>query len=190
MAGANATKHSAETSQLAFPINEEDRSPDGVHEKRKKKGNSERNKHFSKFSMTKPGKHKEEKRSIVLKPTRSKELIQSTKAKNPWTKAKEGKNGCCTVLKNIAVSAATGGAIALRPGQMSVKVPGKRGRKPKVVPPISPNKGTVLTASCLHYHKDGMICDGENANYPQILVLLLLQLLQLAFIIQHILCFL
>lgn len=185
MAGANATKHSAETSQLAFPINEEDRSPDGVHEKRKKKGNSERNKHFSKFSMTKPGKHKEEKRSLVLKPTRSKELIQSTKAKNPWTKAKEGKNGCCTVLKNIAVSAATGGAIALRPGQMSVKVPGKRGRKPKVVPPISPNKGTVLTASCLHYHKDGMICDGENANYPQLLI----QLLQLAFIIQHILLY-
>lgn len=147
MAGTNATKHSAETSQLSFPINEEDNSADGVHEKRKKKGNSERNKHLSKFSMAKPKKHKEENRSIVLKPTRSKELIQSTKAKNPWTKAKEAKNGCCTVLKNIAVSATAGGTIALRPGQLSVKVPGKRGRKPKVVPPIPPNKGTMLTSS-------------------------------------------
>lgn len=168
MAGANATKHSAETSQLAFPINEEDSGADGVHEKRKKKGNSERNKHLSKFSMTKPRKHKEEKRSLVLKPTRSKELIQSTKARNPWTKAKEGKNGCCTVLKNIAVSAAAaGGAIALRPGQMSVKVPGKRGRKPKVVPPMSPNKGTVLTASFLHYHKVGLICGSEMLTTPK-----------------------
>lgn len=147
MAGATATKHSGETSQLPFPINEEDGGADRLQEKRKKKGNGERNKHFSKFSMAKPRKHKEEKRSLGLKPTRSKELITSTKARNPWTKAKEAKNGCCTVLKNIAVSAAAGGAIALRPGPVSVKVPGKRGRKPKVVPPISSNKGRVLTAS-------------------------------------------
>lgn len=146
MAGATATKHSGETSQLPFPINEEDSGADRLQEKRKKKGSGERSKHFSKFSMTKPRKHKEDKRSLVLKPTRSKELMTSTKARNPWTKAKEAKNGCCTVLKNIAVSAAAGGALALRPGQMSVKVPGKRGRKPKVVPPASSNKGTVLTA--------------------------------------------
>lgn len=151
MAGANATKHSGERSRLPFPINEEDSGADRVQEKRKKKGNGERNKHLSKFSMAKPRKHKEEKRSLVLKPTRSKEMITSTKARNPWTKAKEGKNGCCTVLKKIAVSAAAGGAVALRPGQLSVKVPGKRGRKPKVVPPMSSNKGTVLTAFYFFY---------------------------------------
>lgn len=147
MAGANATKHSGEPSQLPFPVNEEDSGADRAQEKRKKKGSSERNKHFSKFvgqKMTNQRSQKEEKRSLVLKPTRSKELISSTKAKNPWTKGKEGKNGCCAVLK---MSATAGAAISLRPGQMSIKVAGKRGRKPKVVTPISPNKGTVLTAS-------------------------------------------
>lgn len=155
MAGANTTKHSGEASRLPSPINEDDNGGGRVKKKRKKKGNRERNKQFSKLvgrKMTKPKNRKEEKESLVVKLRKGKEPMVvnepmvGKEGRKPRTKGKEGKNGCGTELKNIAGSTEAGAAMAPRPGQGPVKLPGKRGRKPKVLPPVSTNEGTVLSA--------------------------------------------
>lgn len=149
VAGAHAAKHSGGAPRPPSSLSEEDDGGGGgrVKKKRKKKDKREREKGGGEAAerereSSKPKKRREEKEVAVVVPLRkSKELKEG---KERRTKGREDRRGSGTELKNVA-----GGKVAVAPGpaQVPVKVPGKRGRKPKVkvLPPVPPpNQGTIL----------------------------------------------
>lgn len=151
MAGAHATKHSGGAPQPPSSLNEEDDGGGRVKKKRKKKDKRERYKGGGEVvgrESSKPKKRKEEKEALVVTLRKSKESKEGKERREPRTKGKEGRKGSGTELKNVAGGKEAGAAVAPRPAQVPVKVPGKRGRKPKVkvLPPVSTNEGTVLMA--------------------------------------------
>nr|XP_046240987.1 chromodomain-helicase-DNA-binding protein 6 isoform X2 [Scatophagus argus] len=144
VAGAHAAKHSGGAPRPPSSLSEEDDGGGGgegggrVKKKRKKKDKREREKgggEAGERESSKPKKRKEEKQATTAVTLRkSKEPKESKERKEYRTKGKEGRKGSGAELKNVA-----GGKVAPGPAQVPVKVPGKRGRKPKVkVLPLEP----------------------------------------------------
>ncbi|XP_074525320.1 chromodomain-helicase-DNA-binding protein 6 isoform X2 [Halichoeres trimaculatus] len=107
-----------------------------VKKKRRKKDKRERE--AVERESSKPKKRREEKEAATVSLRRSKEPKEGKERKERRTKGKEGRKEIRTELKNV-----TGGkAAAPGPPQGPVKVPGKRGRKPKikVLPPLPKNQ--------------------------------------------------
>lgn len=150
IAGAHATKHSGGAPRPPSSLNEEDDGGGSVKKKRKKKNKRERDKGGGEVGgreSSKPKKRKEEKETMVVRLRKSKESKEGKERREPRTKGKEGRKGSGTELKNVAGGKEAGAAVAPRTAQVPVKVPGKRGRKPKVLPPVSTNEGTVLMSA-------------------------------------------
>lgn len=146
IAGAHATKHSGGAPRPPSSLNEDDDGGGSVKKKRKKKYKRERDKGGGEVGgreSSKPKKRKEEKETMVIRLRKSKESKEG-KERRERTKGKEGQKGSGTELKNVAAGKEAGAAVAPRTTQVPIKVPGKRGRKPKVLPPVFTNEGTVL----------------------------------------------
>lgn len=144
LAGTHAAKHSGGAPRPPSSLSEEDDGGGGgrVRKKRKKK---------DKRREKGGGVVVEERESI---PKKRKEVAPSLltlrKIKDPKdgkerrerrTKGREGITQSRTELKNAGGRKAAGAAAA--PPEVPVKVPGKRGRKPKVkiLPPVPTNQG-------------------------------------------------
>ncbi|TDH13447.1 hypothetical protein EPR50_G00034810 [Perca flavescens] len=140
-AGAPAAKHSGGAARPPSSLSEEDDGGGGgggggrVKKKRKKKDKREREKggvEAEERESSKPKKRKEEKVAATTTVV--------TLRKEPRERKKGRTKG--TELKKMAVGKAPGATVAPGPAQLPVKVPGKRGRKPKikVLPPVPPNQ--------------------------------------------------
>lgn len=147
-AGAHATKLSGGAPRPPSSLSEEDDGGGGgrVKKKRKKKDKREREKgggEVEERESSKPKKRRDEKEATVVTLRKSKEPKESKERRERRTKGKEGRSG--GDLKNVAGGKTSGAAVAPGPAQVPVKVPGKRGRKPKikVLPPIPTNQGTL-----------------------------------------------
>lgn len=132
-------------------MSEEDDGGGGgrVKKKRKKKDKREWEKagvECEEKESSKPKKRREEKEPIVVSLRKSKEPKEAKEGKERKerrTKGKEGRTESETVLRNASGVKTPGAAVSPGPAQMPVKVPGKRGRKPKVkvLPPVPSNQG-------------------------------------------------
>ncbi|XP_068451305.1 chromodomain-helicase-DNA-binding protein 6 isoform X2 [Clinocottus analis] len=146
--GAHAAKHSGGAPRPPSSLSEEDDGGGGggrVKKKRKKKDKRERERgggELEERESSKPKKRKEEKEAATVTLRRSKE------SKERRSKGKEARKE----LKNVAGGKPPGATAAPNPAH--VKVPGKRGRKPKVkvLPPVPTNQAppTVLTKGQTH----------------------------------------
>lgn len=92
---------------------------------------------------SKPKKRKEEREPLVVTLRRNKEPREAKGRREPRSRAQEGRKGNETQLRNVPGGREAGAAEVPRPTPAPVKVPGKRGRKPKVkvLPPVSTNEG-------------------------------------------------
>uniref|UniRef100_UPI0037E89DC5 chromodomain-helicase-DNA-binding protein 6 isoform X2 n=1 Tax=Semicossyphus pulcher TaxID=241346 RepID=UPI0037E89DC5 len=149
--GAHATKRSGGAPRPPSSLSEEDDGGGGgggrVKKKRRKKDKRERERgaEAADRESSKPKKRKEEKEATVVTLRRSKEPKEPKEGKEKRerrTKGKEGRKESRTELKNVTGGRAAGGQVASGAAQVPVKVPGKRGRKPKVkvLPPLPPNQ--------------------------------------------------
>uniref|UniRef100_A0A7N5ZUI3 DNA helicase n=1 Tax=Anabas testudineus TaxID=64144 RepID=A0A7N5ZUI3_ANATE len=143
VAGAHTTKHSGGGPRPPSSLSEEDDGGGGgrVKKKRKKKDRREREKgggEEGERESSKPKKRKEEKEPLVVTLRKSREPKESKERKERRTKGKEGRKESGADLKNVAAGKTPGPAVAPGLAQVPVKVPGKRGRKPKVkiLPPV------------------------------------------------------
>lgn len=144
MTGANAIKHSGGTPRTPSSLSW-DNGRGRVKKKRKKKDKREWDKaegEVGEWESSTPKKLKEEKDSMVATLKKSKESKRAKEQRESSSKGKEGRKGSGAELKNMALGTEAIAAVVCRPA----KVPGKRGRKPKVkvLPPVSTNEGIVL----------------------------------------------
>lgn len=145
IAGAHATKQSGG----ALQSGEEDDGGGRVKKKRKKKDKREWDRAEGEGEgrdSSKPKKRKEEREALVVTLRRNKDPKEAKGRREPRSRGQEGRKGNETQLRNAPGGREAGAAEAPRLAQAPVKVPGKRGRKPKVkvLPPVSTNEGTVL----------------------------------------------
>lgn len=93
---------------------------------------------------SKPKKQKEEKETTVLTLRRSKEPKEGKERKERRTKGKGCRKESTTDLRNVAGGKTPEPTVASGAAQVPVKVPGKRGRKPKVkvLSPVIANQGS------------------------------------------------
>ncbi|XP_056259437.1 chromodomain-helicase-DNA-binding protein 6 isoform X2 [Seriola aureovittata] len=142
-AGAHATKHSEGAPRPPSSLSEEDDGGGGgrVKKKRKKKDKREREKgggeEREERESSKPKKRKDEKEATTVVTLR-----KGKERKERRTKGKDGRKEGGADAKNAVGGKASGAAVAPGPAQVPVKVPGKRGRKPKikVLPPVPTNQ--------------------------------------------------
>lgn len=137
--GAHGTKHSGGAPRPPSSLSEEDDGGGGVgggrvKKKHKKKDKREREKDVGEVEdreSSKPKKRKEEKAATAVMLRRSKEPKEGKEQRERKSRGKEASKE----LKKVA--------IASTPAP--VKVPGKRGRKPKikVLPPVPPPQGMM-----------------------------------------------
>lgn len=166
VAGAHTAKHSGGGPRPPSSLSEEDDGGGGgrVKKKRKKKDKREREKAGGRGEdeeekeSSKPKKRKEEKAALVVTLRKSREPKESKERKERRSKGKEGRKESGAVLKNVAAGKTAGPAVAPGLAQVPVKVPGKRGRKPKikVLPPVPTNQGTVSKTSGVC---EGCLCE-------------------------------
>lgn len=156
VAGAHAAKHSGGAPRPPSSLSEEDDGGGGggrVKKKRKKKDKRGREKgggggvvEVEERESSKPKKRKEEKEAATTVVTLRKcvEPKEVKERKERRTKGREGRKESVTEIKNVTGRKAAGAAVAPGPAAVPVKVPGKRGRKPKVkiLPPVPTNQGT------------------------------------------------
>ncbi|XP_063765974.1 chromodomain-helicase-DNA-binding protein 6 isoform X2 [Eleginops maclovinus] len=156
-AGAHAAKHSGGAPRPPSSLSEEDDGGGGgrVKKKRKKKDKREREKgrgEAEERESTKPKKRREERLTTVVTLRKSKEPKEGKERKERRTKGKEGR----TELKTVAGGRTTAVTVAV-----PVKVPGKRGRKPKVkiLPPVPPTPAPPPTPAV---HIKGQVHHEKN----------------------------
>lgn len=140
MAGVHTTKHSGGASQPPSSLNKEDDGGGRVKKKRKKKDKRERGLGGEEVvgrDSTKPKKRKQDKEAMMVTLRKNKDSKEGKERREPRIKGKDGRKGSGAELKNVGGKEV---GAAVRP----IKVPGKRGRKPKVLPPVSKNEGIVL----------------------------------------------
>lgn len=142
IAGAHATTQSGGAPQP----NEEDDGGGRVKKKRKKKSRREWGREEGESEgrdSSKPKRRKEEREPLVVTLRRNKEPKDSKGRREPRTRVQEARKGNETQLRNVPGAREAGAAELPRPAPAPVKVPGKRGRKPKVkvLPPASTNEG-------------------------------------------------
>ncbi|XP_075938173.1 chromodomain-helicase-DNA-binding protein 6 isoform X1 [Anarhichas minor] len=127
-AADGAAKHSAPRPPSS--LSEEDDGGGGGRVKKKRKKKDKREREVEERESSKPKKRKEEKEATAVSLRRSKEPKEG---KERRSKGKEARKE----LKNVSGGKPSGAPVA--PGPLApVKVPGKRGRKPKVkvLPPV------------------------------------------------------
>ncbi|KAM4740306.1 LOW QUALITY PROTEIN: chromodomain-helicase-DNA-binding protein 6 [Anableps anableps] len=145
--GVHAARHSTGAPRSHTSLTEEDEGGGGgrVKKKRKKKDKRQWEKvdaEEEEKESSKPKKQKEEKETTVLTLRRSKEPKEGKERKERRTKGKGGRKESGTDSRNVAGGKISELATASGPAQVPVKVPGKRGRKPKVkvLPPVPANQ--------------------------------------------------
>ncbi|XP_029007835.1 chromodomain-helicase-DNA-binding protein 6 isoform X2 [Betta splendens] len=151
---AAAAKRSGGAPRPPSSLSEEDDGGGGgrVKKKRKKKDKRERERggggavEEDERESSRPKKRKEGREALVvtLRKTREpKEVKEAKERKERRTKGRESRKESGADLKNVAAGRAAGPAVAPGPPQVPVKVPGKRGRKPKikVLPPVPASQG-------------------------------------------------
>ncbi|XP_055078132.1 chromodomain-helicase-DNA-binding protein 6 isoform X2 [Periophthalmus magnuspinnatus] len=159
--GSSATSnHCAATIRASKPLNQEEDDDDNggggrVKKKRKKKDKRERigDVEEEQRGSSKPKKRKEEKERgptvVVLSPRKAKEPKERKERKS---KTKEARKDNGTGVRHVN---AVGPGAAVAP----IKIPGKRGRKPKIkiLPPIPPGQGApappVLSSKVSGHHQ-------------------------------------
>lgn len=147
MAGAHTTKHSGGAPRPPSSLNNEDDGGGRVKKKRKKKDKRERDlggEEVAGKESTKPKKRKQDKEAVVVTLRKNKESKEGRERREPRIKGKDVRKGSGAELKNVVGGKEAGAAVGPKAAQRPIKVPGKRGRKPKVLPPVSTNEGTVL----------------------------------------------
>lgn len=139
-AGVHAMKHSGGAPRPPSSLSEEDDGGGGgrVKKKRKKKDRREWERggvDVEEKDSSKPKKRKEERGPMVLTLRRSKE-----------PKERRERRGKEPDQRNVVGAKAPAPVVVPEPAQVPVKVPGKRGRKPKirVLPPETTNEGWRL----------------------------------------------
>ncbi|XP_067442389.1 chromodomain-helicase-DNA-binding protein 6 isoform X1 [Thunnus thynnus] len=154
VAGAHAAKHSGGAPRPPSSLSEEDDGGGGgrVKKKRKKKDKRGREKgggEAEERESSKPKKRKEEKEATVVTLRKCMEPKEAKERKERRTKGREGRKESVTELKNVAGRKSAGAAVAPGPAEVPVKVPGKRGRKPKVkiLPPVPTNQAAPPPSS-------------------------------------------
>ncbi|XP_028263102.1 chromodomain-helicase-DNA-binding protein 6 isoform X2 [Parambassis ranga] len=165
-AGVHAAKHSGAATRPPSSLNEEDDGGGGgrVKKKRKKKDKREWGKggaEVEEKESSKPKKRKEEKVAATVVTLRKvKEPKEGKERKDRRAKGKEGRKDSGAELKKTSGTAVASGA-----GQAPVKVPGKRGRKPKVkvLPPVPMNQAPPATHG-VHSRGQGTHSHGRNHN--------------------------
>ncbi|KAM9361231.1 chromodomain-helicase-DNA-binding protein 6 [Symphorus nematophorus] len=170
LAGAHAAKHSGGAPRPPSSLSEEDDGGGGgrVKKKRKKKDKREREKgggEGGERESSKPKKRKEDKEATVVTLRKSKEPKEGKERKERRTKGKEGRKGGGTELKNVAGGKVAVATVAPGPAQVPVKVPRKRGRKPKVkvLPPVPTNQAPPPTQG-LHSKVQGQVHSKNNGR--------------------------
>ncbi|XP_036007904.1 chromodomain-helicase-DNA-binding protein 6 [Fundulus heteroclitus] len=149
--GVHTARHSAGAPRSHTSLSEEDEGGGGggrVKKKRKKKDKRQWEKvdaeeEAEEKESSKPKKQKEEKKeTTVLTLRRSKEPKEGKEKKERRSKGKGGRKDAGTDTRNAAGGKTAEPAAAPGPPQVPVKVPGKRGRKPKVkvLPPVPTNQ--------------------------------------------------
>ncbi|XP_013870801.1 chromodomain-helicase-DNA-binding protein 6 isoform X2 [Austrofundulus limnaeus] len=142
--GVHAMKHSGGAPRPPSSLSEEDDGGGGgggrVKKKRKKKDRREWERggvYVEEKDSSKPKKWKEEKGPMVLTLRRSKEPKERKERRRKETDQ-----------RNVAGPKTPAPVVAPEPAQVPVKVPGKRGRKPKikVLPPETTNKAVPPVA--------------------------------------------
>ncbi|XP_071351598.1 uncharacterized protein chd6 isoform X3 [Trachinotus anak] len=173
-AGARATKHSEGAPRPPSSLSEEDDGGGGgrVKKKRKKKDKREREKgggEREERESSKPKKRKDEKEATVVTLRKSREPREGKERKERRTKGKEGRREGGADLKNVAGGRTSGATGAPGPAQVPVKVPGKRGRKPKikVLPPVPTNQAAPPSAPGLHSKVPGQVQGSQAKNAGQ-----------------------
>ncbi|XP_047438274.1 chromodomain-helicase-DNA-binding protein 6 isoform X2 [Mugil cephalus] len=149
-AGAHAARHSGGAPRPPSSLSEEDDGGGGsrVKKKRKKKDKRQWEKvvvEGEEKESSKPKKRREERQATVVTLRKSKEPKEGKEGKERKerrAKGKESRKDSGKELKNAAGGKTSGAAGAPGPAQVPVKVPGKRGRKPKikVLPPLPKNQ--------------------------------------------------
>ncbi|XP_040888956.1 chromodomain-helicase-DNA-binding protein 6 [Toxotes jaculatrix] len=172
-AGAHATERSRGAPRPPSSLSEEDDGGGGgrVKKKRKKKDKREWERgggEGEERECSKPKKRKDEKVATVVTLRKSKEPKEGKERKERKTKGREGRKESRADLKNVGSGKVPGAAVAPGPAQVPVKVPGKRGRKPKVkvLPPVPTNQAPP-SASGLHSKVQGQVQGGQARNHGQ-----------------------
>lgn len=136
-AGVHVMKHSRGAPRAPSSLSDEDDGGGGGRAKKKRKKKDRREwerggADVEEKDSSKPKKRTEEKGPMVLTLRRSKEPKERKERRR-----KEMEQ------RSVAGGRAPGPAVAPEPAQVPVKVPGKRGRKPKikVLPPEAPSQG-------------------------------------------------
>ncbi|XP_049893601.1 chromodomain-helicase-DNA-binding protein 6 isoform X1 [Epinephelus moara] len=168
---AHAAKHSGGAPRPPSSLSEEDDGGGGgggggrVKKKRKKKDKREWEKGGGEVEeSSKPKKRKEEKVATVVTLRKSKEPKEGKERKERRTKGKEGRKE----LMNVAGGRTSGATVAPGPAQVPVKVPGKRGRKPKVkvLPPVPTNQAPPPSAG-VHTKGQSHSAQSHGKNHRQ-----------------------
>nr|XP_020474713.1 chromodomain-helicase-DNA-binding protein 6 [Monopterus albus] len=164
-AGAHDAKHLRGAPRPPSSLSEEDDGGGGgrVKKKRKKKDKREQDRgggEVEERDSSKPKKRKEEKEPLVVRLRKSKEPKEGKERKEHRAKGRESRAD----LKNVAVGKT---AVASGAAQVPVKVPGKRGRKPKVkvLPPLPPNQAPPTPG--LHGKVPGHVQGTQVKNHGQ-----------------------
>lgn len=140
--GSSATSNHCAT--VKHSLSEEDDGGGGGRVKKKRKKKDKRDKaevlDGDERGSSKPKKRKEEKDATTVTGRRGKEVKEGKERKERKTKTKETRKDNGTQLRHVACA---GNAVGPGTAVVPVKIPGKRGRKPKikVLPPLPPNQG-------------------------------------------------
>ncbi|XP_060926010.1 chromodomain-helicase-DNA-binding protein 6 [Limanda limanda] len=141
-AGAHATRHSGGAPRPPSSVSEEDDGGGGgrVRKKRKKKDKRQWERGtVEERDSSKPKKRKDEKQAMVVTLRKSKEPKEGKERRERRSKGKEGRKESGADVKSVPAGKMA--AVAAGAAQVPVKVPGRRGRKPKVkiLPPVPTN---------------------------------------------------
>lgn len=145
MAGAHIAKHSGAAPQPPSSTYEKDDRDGRTKRKQNKKDKRKWDKGAGEVEgrdNSKPKKRREEK-EVMITLRKNKE---SKEGKESRTKGKDDRKRSKTELKNAIGGKEAGAVVSPISAQVSVKIPGRRGRKPKVLPPVATNEGIVLMA--------------------------------------------
>ncbi|XP_026161662.1 chromodomain-helicase-DNA-binding protein 6 isoform X2 [Mastacembelus armatus] len=171
--GTHSTKHCGGAPRPPSSLSEEDDGGGGgrVKKKRKKKDKREREKgagEVEERESSKPKKRREEKEVTVVTLRKSKEPKETKERKERRVRGKESRRESRADLKNVAnVGKTSEASVAPEPAKVPVKVPGKRGRKPKVkvLPPV-PTKQAPPPPG-LHTKVPGQAQGAQAKNHGQ-----------------------
>ncbi|XP_024124936.1 chromodomain-helicase-DNA-binding protein 6 isoform X4 [Oryzias melastigma] len=150
-ARVSAAKHSGRAPPPASALSEEDDGGGGAKVKKKrKKKEKEREKAEGERTDSKPKKRKEQHEGMVLTLRRSKEVKEHKEQNQRRTKGKDGRRDSGTPQGKGENRKIPRHAVGLGSTPGSVKVPGKRGRKPKIKVLLPPDPSKQAPPAQVH----------------------------------------